>query len=31
MHAGHRDPHADFEICPQRARPTAAIVACARR
>jgi hypothetical protein len=31
MHAGRRDPHAGFEICPQPPRPTAAIVACARR
>lgn len=31
MHAGRRDPHADFEICPRPTRLTAAIVACARR
>jgi hypothetical protein len=31
MHAGRRDPHAGFEICPRPRRPTSAIVACARR
>ena len=31
MHAGRRDPHADFEICPRPRRAAAAIVACARR
>jgi hypothetical protein len=31
MHAGRRDPHAGFEICPRPRRATAAILACARR
>jgi hypothetical protein len=31
MHAGPRDPHAGFGICPRPRRATAAILACARR
>jgi hypothetical protein len=31
MHAGRRDPHAGFEICPPPPTRAAAVVACARR
>jgi hypothetical protein len=31
MHAGRRDPHAGFEICPPPPTRVRAIVACARR